>query len=146
VVLLVVLGAQFMIPPPSPPGDLVTRSPRRPRPVVIPPFPDYPAILRAPIFASDRQPAAAASAAAASQGSLAAYAALGAAVGDGAATVVISGPNIPAKAIKRGDEVEGWRLVAVDHTGATFVRNGKRHTLIIGAPAEGVAPTQGTQP
>ena len=133
---------QFLLPggdAPLQPGGLAAR---RPRPVVIPPLPEYPAILRAPIFAPDRKPGPAAATGPAAS-SLGGYAVLGAVVGRSLASVVISGPGVAPKTLRRGDMLDGWRLVAVDTTKATFERSGLRHELIIGAPAEGVAGAEG---
>lgn len=130
---------QFLLPggdAPPQPGGLAAR---RPRPVMIPPLPEYPAILRAPIFAPDRKPGPAAATGPAGS-SLGGYAALGAVVGRAVASVVISGPGISPKTLRRGDMLDGWRLVAINPTKATFERNGLRHDLVIGAPAEGASP------
>jgi general secretion pathway protein N len=114
---------------------------------MVPPVPEYAAILATPIFAPDRRPGPAeGSGSDGAGGSLAGYAALGAAVGPTVASVVISAPGGAIKTLRRGDEIGGWRLVAVDKTRAVFEHNGARHTLVVGAPAEPSAPLSGAAP
>ncbi len=144
VVLLVIMGVQWMLPSAGPTPDSAGLAARRPRATQIPPLPEYAAILRAPIFAPDRRPGEAAASNATVGGSLSGYAALGAVTGPSVAAVVISGPGTGPRTVRRGEVVEGWRLVAVDRAKAVFQRNGVNHALIIGAPAEGLgmaAPT-----
>jgi len=72
------------------------------------------------------------------------YSALGAATGGAVATAVVSGPGGVTKALRRGETLEGWRLVAVDRSKLTFERNGLRRVIVVGAPAAGLA--QAAQP
>jgi hypothetical protein len=69
-------------------------------------------------------------------GPLAGYAALGAATGGARDSAIVSQPGGPVRAIRKGDEVGGWRLVAVTRERLTFEKNGVRHDLMVGAPAE----------
>jgi hypothetical protein len=149
-------AVQLVLPAASPPPQIDFRAARRPRPVTIPPLPEYPAILRAPLFAPDRRPGdAAPSGAAGSGGSLDGYAVLGVVTGGGAADAVISGPGVTAQTVKRGEVVNGWRLAAVGATAAIFERGGVRRTLAVGAPSAAPAtpdsppagnPMQGAEP
>ena len=111
---------------------------RRMKPFAIPALPEFPAILSAPIFAPDRRPGLADQGASVAAGSLATYAALGAASGHGIGSAVVSGPGGTVKTLRLGDEIEGWRLVAVSATKLTFERKGLRHELLVGAAAEAV--------
>ena len=111
---------------------------------MIPPVPEYAAILASPIFAPDRNPASSGEASENGCGSLAGYAAIGTVAGRDVATAVITIPGGGIKTLSRGDEVEGWRLVGVDRTSAVFERNGVRHALIVGAPAEATAASSAT--
>ena len=105
---------------------------RRPRTFVVPPLPEYAAILQSPIFTPDRKPGEDAGAAPGAS-VLDSYTALGVATGRGFATAVIKGPGDAAKTVRRGDTVEGWTLVGLDSAKLTFERGGARRTLTIGA-------------
>lgn len=134
-VLLLALGLQFaMLSASTPLAPSVVAS-RRPRLVTVPPLPDYPSTLASPVFAPDRRPGAA-ELAEAGGGALSGYAALGSAAGGGADSAVVAGPGGKARTIRVGDSVEGWRLESVTRTRLTFVRDGARHQLVVGAPAE----------
>jgi general secretion pathway protein N len=106
---------------------------------MVPPVPEYAAILASPIFAPDRRPGAPEGSSGNGAGSLSGYAAIGAVAGGGSATAVITVPGGGIKTLRRGEEVDGWRLVGVDRTQAYFEHNGVRHALVIGAPP--MAPT-----
>ena len=55
-------------------------------------------------------------------------------------------PGGGVKTVRRGDDLEGWRLVAIDRTRVIFERKGARHALIIGAPPEsGQTPAGDTE-
>src|SRR5271165_7613103 len=54
--LTMILGVQLMLPPSAPPAEPPGLAPRRQRPVMVPPVPEYAAILSSPIFAPDRRP------------------------------------------------------------------------------------------
>jgi hypothetical protein len=133
---VVIIGAQIILPAAAPPPDAPGLAARRTRPVQIPLPKEYPAILASPIFAPDRRPGSAGGAADTGGGTLAGYAALGAVTGGSVAAGVVSAPGGGTKTLKRGDEVEGWRLIAVQRTRLVFERHGERHALEIGAPAE----------
>jgi hypothetical protein len=109
--------------------------------VTLRPVPEYSAILSAPIFAPDRKPGDAA--AGSGGGDLAGYSAVGAAVGHGVATVVLSGPGGTIATLRPGDSVAGWRLVSVAPDKVVFERNGSQRTLSVGAPT---APAPGPAP
>jgi general secretion pathway protein N len=130
------LGLQLILPNPDAPVDPPGLAPRRTRPVTIPPLPEYAAILAEPIFTPDRHPGPAGAAPVAASGLLAGYAALGAATGHGEATAILSVPGGGVRTLHPGDAVEGWRLVGVSGERLTFERQGLRHALVIGAPAE----------
>jgi hypothetical protein len=140
--LAALLALQVMLPAAGPPPQIAFLAARRPRPVLIPPLPEYPAILRAPLFAPDRRPGEpVAAAGTAGGGALEGYAALGVVVGRGLAAAMISGPNVAARAVRRGEIVDGWRLTAISTEAVTFEHAGARRTLIVGAPA--LAPAAG---
>ncbi|MGI9168953.1 MAG: hypothetical protein ACR2FH_02085 [Caulobacteraceae bacterium] len=113
-------------------------APRRPRPLVVPPIAEYPAILRSPIFSPDRKPGED-SGAGPGAGALDSYAALGVATGKAFATALIRGPGAPPRTVRRGETVEGWRMVGLDREKLTFERGGARHVLTVGAPAASAA-------
>lgn len=150
--LLLLLALQLAMPSRATPVDDGGLAMRRPRLVATPEVPEYPAILRAPVFAPDRRPGesgprpAGSAAATADEGGLSAYAALGAASGRGAATAIVAGPNGVAKTVKLGEILQGWRLVGVSPTAVVFARNGARRVLMVGAPAEAGPPQAGQSP
>jgi hypothetical protein len=135
------LVLQLALPAGGPPSAAGSLAARRPKLVNVPPVAEYPAILTAPVFAPDRKPGDARIAAAGGGGggALDGYAALGAATSAGGAAAVVSGPGGAVKTLRRGETVEGWRLVALDASKLTFERNGQRRVLPIGAPAASVA-------
>ena len=136
-----ILGVQLLLPPGAPPADPPGLAARRQRPVMAPPVAEYAAILASPIFAPDRRPGASGGTSeSGGGGSLAGYAAIGAVAGRGVATAVVTLPGGGIKTLRLGDEADGWRLVGVDRTQVWFERNGVRHALVVGAPAEAVNP------
>jgi hypothetical protein len=136
-----VLGLQLMLPPAAPPSEPPGLAARRQRPVMVPPVPEYAAILASPIFAPDRRPGAAGTASEGG-GSLNGYAAIGVVAGRAFASAVVTLPGGGIKTLRLGDEVEGWRLVGVDRTQVSFERNGLRHVLVVGAPPEASPPQE----
>lgn len=134
------LAVQLLLPPAAPPSEPPGLAPRRQRPVMVPPVQEYAAILASPIFAPDRQPGPSGGASEGPGATLNGYAALGGVAGREVASAVISAPGGGIKTVRRGDELEGWRLIGVDKTHVYFERNGVRHALVIGAPAETAAP------
>jgi hypothetical protein len=107
---------------------------RPPRLITLRTVPEYPAILSAPIFAPDRKPGDPASAGSAG-GDLAGYNAVGSVVGNGTASVVLSGPGGTVATLRPGDSVAGWRLLSVTRDTVVFERNGAQRTLSVGATA-----------
>ena len=111
---------------------------------MVPPDPEYAAILASPIFAPDRRPGPSeGSSEGGGSGSLSGYAAIGAVAGRDVATALVTEPGGAIKTLGRGDELNGWRLVGVDRTHVYFERNGVRHTLVVGAPPESAPPPGG---
>ncbi|MDB5481951.1 MAG: hypothetical protein JWO83_3004 [Caulobacteraceae bacterium] len=139
-----ILGVQLMLPPAAPPAEPPGLAPRRQRPVMVPPVAEYAAMLATPIFAPDRRPGAAGGVSESGGGSLAGYAAIGGVSGHAVSSAVVTIPGGGIKSMRLGDEVDGWRLAGVDRTRVYFERNGVRHALVIGAPAEGAPPPPGT--
>lgn len=135
--------AQFLLPTADTPAPTVALAIRHPRPVVVPPIPEYPAILRSPIFAPDRKPGAA-DLSSSSGGPLATYSALGAAAGRGAAAAVVSSPGGGIKTLRVGDMLDDWRLAGVSGTQLVFERKGERRVLVVGAPADAVTQSTST--
>jgi hypothetical protein len=138
VALVLSLGLQLILPSRGSLPEASGLAARRPSLVRIPQIAEFPAILQAPVFAPDRHPGEA-GLPASGGGPLSGYVALGAAAGRSVATAVVSGPGGVTKTLRRGETLEGWRLVAVDQAKVTFERDGVRHALVIGAPAEAVS-------
>jgi general secretion pathway protein N len=141
--LTVMLIVQLVLPPSSPPAQSPGLAPRRQRPIVVPLVPEYAAILASPIFAPDRRPGASGDTSSGAAGSLGGYAAVGAVTSRAGGTVVIAAPGGAIKTVRRGEEVDGWRLTGVDATHVYFEHNGVRHALVIGAPPEAAAAQPG---
>ena len=144
--LVLALGLQVVAPSGEATPETGGLAIRHPRPIVIPPLPESPAILRTPLFAPDRRPGEAGVSGSASGGSLGDYAALGAAAGHGMGTAVVSGPGAAVKTLRLGDEIEGWRLAAVSTSKLTFERKGVRHVLVVGEPATAVSQAAAPAP
>jgi hypothetical protein len=145
VALVLMLALQFLLPQGGPAPRAGGLAVRRPRLIAIPPIAEYPEIQTSPVFAPDRGPGEAGSRSSPA-GVLSNYAALGAASGGSVATVVLSGPGGVTRTVRRGEMVEGWRLVAVDAARVTFEKDGVRHGLVIGAPAEMIAQAAKSPP
>jgi hypothetical protein len=94
--------------------------------------------LSAPIFTPDRRPGVVEAGIAAAVNPLDGYAVLGVAVGGSAATALVSTPGGAPRTVRPGETLEGWRLVSVERSKVTFDRDGARHSLVVGAPAESV--------
>jgi hypothetical protein len=144
--LVLALGLQIILPYREAAPETDGLAIRHPRPIVIPPLPESPAILQAPIFAPDRRPGEAGALTSAGGGSLAGYAALGAASGHGVGTAVISGPGGAVKTLRLGDQIDGWRLAIVSASRLTFERKGAHHVLVVGEPAEAVSQAAAPAP
>ena len=134
--LVVLLGVQLILPNGQPAAEVSILAPRRPHLIGIPPLPEYAAISQAPLFAPDRRPGEAPGPGA---GPLSAWSALGTATGGRVASAVMSGPGAVVKTVQRGEDVEGWRLVAVEKTRVVFERAGQKRELTVGAPAEALS-------
>ena len=134
--LVTALGLQFAAPAFAPDAPAVVGlAARKPRGVTAPLAVDHPDILRRPLFAPDRQPAAEGAAGAPAGSSLDDYAAVGAVTGRSIAVAVLAAPGVPSKSVRLGEEVGGWRLVSVQRGKVSFERDGAVRTLVIGAAA-----------
>jgi hypothetical protein len=138
-VLAVALVTQFVIPNGQPLTDASPVLARRPRPVVAPVIPDYPAILKAPIFSPDRKPGEDEDAVPGS-GPLNGFAVVGVATGRNFATALVKGPDGSVRTLHRGDTIQDWRLVSIERAQLTFGRDTARHVMLVGAPAGSSAP------
>ena len=124
--LVLVLAMQFVLPSQTPLPDDQGLAPRRARPVVAPPLPEYSAILAAPVFAPDRRPSSGGDSA---QAAAAGFTILGIAVGRGVGAAVLKSPDGATHVMRPGDTVAGWRLVGLDHAHLILDRQGKRLSL-----------------
>jgi hypothetical protein len=87
----------------------------------------YTAIMAHPIFAPDRAPPPAESEDA---GNLNGVEVLGTAiVGNDAAAALVRDTDGSFKRVKMGEEIAGWKLVAIEPKELVFDRNGERRTL-----------------
>ena len=145
-VLVLALALQVVLPYGQRLPAASAQAPRRPRPVLVPPVAEYPVILQSPIFSPDRKPGEDLGAAPGAS-VLDSYAALGVATARNFASALVKGPGEAAKTLRRGDSLEGWRLVALDKDKLTFERGGARHVLTVGAPPpSGAGDKAETQP
>ncbi|MHB8528963.1 MAG: hypothetical protein ACYC8V_05545 [Caulobacteraceae bacterium] len=144
-VLVLAMGLQLALPhgEPLPRGSFL--APRWPRLAAIPAIPEYPVILKSPLFAPDRQGGENA-ATAPGAGGLDGYAVLGVATGAGLATAIIRGPYGAARAVRPGEVVEGWRLAGVERTKLIFEKAGVRHVLFVGAAPAAAGLAAGAGP
>ena len=140
--LVLALIVQLVLPSSHPLTEASPLAPRRPKPVVAPPVPDYAAILAAPIFSPDRKPGEDEDSAPGS-GALDGFAALGVATGRGFATALLKGPDGVVSTLRVGDSVQGWRLVGVESAKLTFQRDTARHVVPVGAPTTTPAAQNG---
>lgn len=144
-VLAAAIVMQLLIPASPPPLDAGGLAPRRPRLVTVPPVvPEYSAILTAPIFAPDRRPGDSSDIAVPGGGLMDGYAALGVVIGHGIAAGVVSSPDGKTQTLRRGGEVDDWRLIDVSRTRLSFARKDARHDLIVGAPAHTATDAAGS--
>jgi len=148
--LLAAAGLQLTLPSETTlpqPSDLAPRRAREPAP---PAIPNYPDILRNPIFAPDHKPDASVEPPAGGMGD---FTVLGiATASDGAATALVKRPDGTIVRIRPGEDMSGWKLVTVDLNALTFEHNGERHILplekkplppvVPAAPAPNTATTQ----
>lgn len=125
--LLVAAGLQLALPSSTAlpePSDL---APRRAREPALPVVPSYPEILRNPIFAPDHKPDASVEPPAGGMGD---FTVLGiATASDGVATALVKTPDGTIVRVRPGEDMGGWKLVAVDLNALTFEHNGERHIL-----------------
>jgi len=145
-VLALALGAQLVLPYTDVQVDVGGLAPRRPRLVTVPLLPEYPTILRIPLFTPDRHPGEIGAGATSASDTLAGYAVLGAAVSRSAATAVVSAPGVAPKTVKPGDLLEGWRVVSVSRSRVTFERKGERRDLAVGAQPQAPSGAGGQAP
>lgn len=141
-VLLATAGLQLALPLPNdlpPDTELAARRAREPSPPVVP---EYPAVLSTPIFAPDRKPDASAVPVA---GGMNGFMALGTAVAGDRAAALVRGPGGLIQRLKPGDEVQGWKLVAIETDRLTFERNNEHRVLIVPklAPAASIGAARG---
>jgi hypothetical protein len=142
------LGVQLILPQPSPLPDVA--SPARtasrlhlpatsasPAPLAV----VDPAVLERPLFSPTRSGSEAAGAAAEGTFTL-----LGVASdGRGAGTATLSDAGQPARSLRLGESLDGWRLTEVGRALAVLSRDGRSQTLHVGqaparAPAGAPAP------
>jgi hypothetical protein len=125
--LLVAAGLQLALPSATAlpePSDL---APRRAREPAEPAVPNYPEILRNPIFAPDHKPDASVEPPAGGMGD---FTVLGiATASDGTATALVKSPDGTIARVRPGEDMGGWKLVAVELNALTFEHNGERHIL-----------------
>lgn len=137
-VLLGEILAPWRTEPDAPPG----LAPRRLRSPIGAAIPEYPAILRAPVFRADRARGESAS----GRGAGAAAAAsdtlqlLGVGGAPGSGTAVVKTADGATHGLRTGHGVQGWRLIAVDPAGATLAGPAGRIRLAVGAQAGGAPP------
>ncbi len=125
--LLVAAGLQVTLPSATAlpePSDL---APRRAREPASPAVPSYPEILRSPIFTPDHKPDASVEPPAGGMGD---FTVLGiATASDGVATALVKTPGGTITRVRPGEDMGGWKLVAVELNSLTFEHNGERHIL-----------------
>ncbi len=136
-VLMAAAGLQLVLPSATVLPQTSELAPRHPREPQVPPVPDYPAILATPIFAPDRKPDEFAVPVA---GGMAGFEVLGIATAGDTATAVVRGPGGLIRRLKPGEQVQGWKLVAIELHQLTFERDKERRVLMLTkAPAAVVA-------
>jgi hypothetical protein len=125
--LLVAAGLQLTLPSQTTLPVASDLAPRRARQPVDPVVPNYPEILRNPIFAPDHKPDASVEPPA---GGMGAFTVLGiATASDGAATALVKTPDGTIQRVRPGEDMNGWKLVDVQLNSLTFEHNGERHIL-----------------
>jgi hypothetical protein len=140
--LVLALAAQLVMPSGQPLTEPSFLAPRRPRPVVAPPVPEFAAVLQAPIFSPDRKPGEDEDSAPGA-GALDGYAALGVSTGRSFAMASLKGPDGVVSTLRLGDNIQGWRLVGVESAKLTFQRDTVRHVVPVGAPTTSTAAQNG---
>lgn len=137
-VLAAALSAQFLLARGTDLPDPSVLAPRRLRPLNPAMIPDYPAVLRAPVFAPDRAPGEAPSAsstAAATGPQVLGVAALG-----GAGRAIVRGLDGASHVLAPGETLDGWKLVGLSASGAAFV--GPTGSIRVPIAAAGAKPPQ----
>jgi hypothetical protein len=147
VLLLIAAGLQLVLPAVSPLPAQSELAPRRAREPLRPSVPNYPEVLRNPIFAPDRKADASIEPPAGGMGD---YSVLGiATAGAGIATALIRSPDGTITRIQPGSDLGGWKLIQADPDALTFEKNGERHILSVEkrpappVPNNGAAAPQG---
>jgi hypothetical protein len=125
--LLAAAGLQLALPSETALPVASDLAPRRAREPALPIVPNYPEILRNPIFAPDHKPDASVEPPAGGMGD---FTVLGIATAtDGTATALVKGPDGTIVRVRPGEDMGGWKLVAVELSSLTFEHNGERHIL-----------------
>lgn len=135
--LLLALGMQFALPIrtelPSPVAVPVRHVRGSPAPVVG----SYPRVVTASIFSPTRSGGGTAESGAPGASpvvaGIAAYAAVGVAIGPTVATTVVKGPDGQSHTLRLGGAVAGWRLTGLERGRLIFTRAGERHAMTVGA-------------
>lgn len=128
------LVLQVAAPPRTLPPEDARPAPRRLRMPVATPAPEYPAIVRAPLFSPDRTPGGV------SGPSLNAVQLIGvAAVGRGRASVVLRAPDGGTHVIRTGEDLDGMKLVSAAADLAVFRGPSGTLRLRLGGPAAAAA-------
>lgn len=149
VLLLVAAGLQLALPSVAPLPEQSELAPRRAREPSPPAVPVYPEVLKDPIFAPDRKADASIEPPAGGMGD---YSVLGiATAGNGLATALVRSPDGAITRMRPGDDMNGWKLIAVELNALTFEKNGERHILAIEkkpvpAPGPHAPPDASTTP
>ncbi|MDR3509129.1 MAG: hypothetical protein P4L64_14645 [Caulobacteraceae bacterium] len=148
IVLLIAAIAQFALPGGVQLPEASGLAPRRVRMPAAVMIPDYPGILRAPIFAPDRAPG---EASATGGSTLDAHgpSLLGVAASGRSASAIVRGSDGATHVLRPGEALLGWRLISVEANAAVFATPGGRVRVQLGAPApppSPVAPSPRTGP
>jgi hypothetical protein len=125
--LLLAAGLQLTLPSATALPESSDLAPRRAREPAPPAVPNYPEILRNPIFAPDHKPDASVEPPAGGMGD---FTVLGiATASDGVATALVKTPGGTIARVRPGEDMNGWKLVDVQLNALTFEHNGERHIL-----------------
>lgn len=141
--------AQFALPSGTELPQDSSLAPRRPRTPLAAMVPDYPAILRAPIFAPDRAPGEAPVLAAGPAGvsASAPIQLLGVAASGRAASAIVRGADGTTRVLAPGESAQGWRLISVEPNAATFLGPaGRVHVPVGGSSAPPLPLGAGVKP
>lgn len=141
IALVAMIGVQLVAPShtPLPPDPGLAM--RRIRTPTAAPMPDFPGILSSAIFSPDRSPGADAGA----SGGVEAAQVIGViGVGRAAAALVKMEPG-PARFVRTGQTIGGWRVAAIAAGSVELAKGGRRRRLVVGAapPANPAPPAPG---